>query len=71
MKLEQFSVIALLKLKKNLTFLNKGSLVLSVCWELFLTKKFQDQKNMPQIILKERTAHLGSYTFFTQDADQY
>ena len=54
-----------------MTFLSKGSLVLSVCWELFLTKKFQDQKNMPQIILKERTAHLGSYTFFTQDADQY
>ena len=22
---------------------------------------------MPQIILKERTAHLGSYTFFTRD----
>ena len=26
---------------------------------------------MPQIILKERTAHLGSYTFFTRDVDQY
>ena len=26
---------------------------------------------MPQIILKERTAHLASYTFFTRDADQY
>ena len=26
---------------------------------------------MPQIILKERTAHLGSYTFFTKDVDQY
>ena len=24
---------------------------------------------MPQIILKERTAHLGSYTFFTRDVD--
>ena len=38
---------------------------------MFLTKKIQDQKNMPQIILKERTAHLASYTFFTRDVDQY
>ena len=33
--------------------------------------KIQDQKNMPQIILKERRAHLASYTFFTRDVDQY
>ena len=26
---------------------------------------------MPQIILKERAAHLGRYTFFTRDVDQY
>ena len=26
---------------------------------------------MPQIILKERTAHLASYTFFTRDVNQY
>ena len=26
---------------------------------------------MPQIILKEGTAHLASYTFFTRDVDQY
>ena len=26
---------------------------------------------MPQIILKERTAHLASYTFFTRNVDQY
>ena len=26
---------------------------------------------MPQIILKERTAHLASYTCFTRDFDQY
>ena len=26
---------------------------------------------MPQIILKERAAHLGSYTFFKRDVDQY
>ena len=26
---------------------------------------------MPQIILKERTAHLASCTFFTKDVDQY
>ena len=26
---------------------------------------------MPQIIIKERTAHLASYTFFTTDVDQY
>ena len=26
---------------------------------------------MPQIILKERTAHLVSYAFFTRDIDQY
>ena len=26
---------------------------------------------MPQIILKERTAHLASHTFFTRDVDQY
>ena len=26
---------------------------------------------MPQIILKERTAHLASYAFFTRDVDQY
>ena len=35
-------------------------------------KKHQGQrKNMPQIILKERAAHLGSYTFFKRDVDQY
>ena len=48
-----------------------GSLVFSVSWELLPTKKIQDQKNMPQIIFKERAAHLGSYTFFTKDVDQY
>ena len=53
-----------------MTFLSSGSLVFSVPWELFLTKKIQDQKNMPQIILKERTAHLANYTFL-QDVDQY
>ena len=26
---------------------------------------------MPQIILKERTANLASYTFFTRDVDPY
>ena len=26
---------------------------------------------MPQIILKERTNHLASYTFSARDADQY
>ena len=26
---------------------------------------------MRQIILKERTAHLASYTFFTRDVNQY
>ena len=26
---------------------------------------------MPQVILKERTAHLASYTFFTRKFDQY
>ena len=26
---------------------------------------------MPQIILKKRSAHLASYTFFTRDVDQY
>ena len=26
---------------------------------------------MPQIILKERTAHLATYTLFTRDVDQY
>ena len=25
---------------------------------------------MPQIILKERTTHLASYTYFTKDANQ-
>ena len=51
---------------EHLTFLSSGSLVFSVPWELFLTKKIQDQKNMPQIILKERTAHLASYTFLQE-----
>ena len=36
-----------------------------------VTKKNQDQNNMSQIILKERKAHLASYTFFTRDVDQY
>ena len=40
-----------------------GSLVFSVSWELLSTKKIQDQKNMPQIILKERKAHLASYFY--------
>ena len=72
MKIEQSIIIALLKLRSNtLTFLSSGSLVFTVPRELFLTKKFQDQKNMPQIILNERTAHLASYTFFTRDVDQY
>ena len=31
----------------------------------------QDQKNMPQIILKERTVHLANYTFLTRDVDQH
>ena len=26
---------------------------------------------MPQVILKERTANVVSYTFFTRDVDQY
>ena len=39
---------------------------ISVC-----SVKIQDQKNMPQIILKERTAHVGSYTYFTSGVDQY
>ena len=26
---------------------------------------------MNQVILKERTAHLASYTFFTKDVNQY
>ena len=34
--------------------------------ELFLTKKSQDQNNMPEIILKERTAQLASYTFLQE-----
>ena len=45
-----------------MTFLNSGSLVFSVPSELSLTKYIRDQKNIPQIILKERTAHLASYT---------
>ena len=36
---------------------------LSVSYDYVLTKKIQDQKNMPQIILKEKAAHLASYTF--------
>ena len=51
---------------EHLTFLSKGSLGFSVSGELFLTKKIQDQKNIRQIILKERTAHLGSYTFLLE-----
>ena len=54
-----------------MTFFSSGSLVFSVPLELFLTEKIQDHKNMLQIILKERTAHLASYTFFTRDVDQY
>ena len=42
-----------------------------VPYELVWTKEIQDQKNMPQIILKKRTAHLASYTFFKRDVDQY
>ena len=42
-----------------MTFLSSGSLVFSVPWELFLTKKIEDQKNM----LKERAAHLASYFY--------
>ena len=48
-----------------MTFLSSGSLVFSVPGELFLTKKIEDQKSMPQIILKERTAHLASYFYKT------
>ena len=54
-----------------MTFLSSDSLVFSVPWEQFLTENIQKQKNMPQIILKERTTHLASYTFLTRDDDQY
>ena len=50
----------------HLTFLSSGSLVFSVPWKLFLTKKIHDQKYMPQIILQERTAYLASYTFLQE-----
>ena len=43
-----------------------GSLVFLFPWQLFLYKKIQDQKYMVQIILKERTAHLASYTFLQE-----
>ena len=56
---------------EHLTFLSSGSLVFSVSWELFLTKKTQDQKIMPQIILIERTAYLAGYKLFTRDVSQY
>ena len=46
-----------------MTFLSSGSLVFSVPWELYLTQNIQDQENMTQIILKERTAHLTSYFY--------
>ena len=46
-------------------------LLFSVPWELFLTKKIQGQKNMPQIFITERTAHLASYTFIARDVGQY
>ena len=36
-----------------------------------VTRKIQDQNNIPQIIFKERKAHLASYTFFTRDVAQY
>ena len=36
-----------------------------------LKQKKSGPKNMPQIILKERTAHLVCYAFFTRDVDQY
>ena len=49
-----------------MTFLSSSSLVFSVPWKLFLTKKYLNQKNIPQIILKERTAHLASYTFLQE-----
>ena len=52
---------------EHLPFLCSGSLlVFSLPWELFLTKKSQDQKNMPQILLKERAAHLASYTYLQE-----
>ena len=54
-----------------MTFLSSGSLAFSVPCKLFLTKKIQDQRNMSQIILKERTSHLASYNFLTRDVDQY
>ena len=49
-----------------MTFLSKGSLVFSVPRELFLIKKIQEQKNIPQIILKEKTSNVGSHTFFQE-----
>ena len=49
-----------------MAILSKSSLVFSVSWELFLTKKLQYQKNMCQINIKETTAHLGSYTFLKE-----
>ena len=52
---------------EHLTFFCSGSLlVFSLPWELFLTKKSQDQKNIPQIIVKEKTAHLASYTYLQE-----
>ena len=54
-----------------MTFLGSGSLVFSVPRELFLTKKIQDQKNMPQIILKGRTpqTHDVNLTYIRRSED--
>ena len=54
-----------------MTFLSGGSLVFSVPLKIVLSQKKSGPKNMPEIILKERTAHLASYTLFTRNVDQH
>ena len=66
-KLEQFSVIALLKLgtldiSKQWQFSIHSSQRIALNQKRFRTKK----KKMSQIILKERTAHLASQIFFEE-----
>ena len=60
-KLEQLSVVASVKRRYNTWRFSILSCVRIVFHE----------KIMPQNILKERTAHLVSYTSFTRDVDQY
>ena len=65
-KLKQFSVKVLLNLDRSFDISQQQQFSILSSLKIVLKQKNHDQKNKPQIILKERTAHLASYKFLQE-----